>query len=433
MTTGVPYFPLILPANTVVGNSTSQAGGAEAIPISALSADLANASTINFLQAGTGAVTRTVQAKDRDVVSVFDFMTAAQIADAQAYGFTIDCAAAIQAAGDSLPTAGGRLIVPSGGFKLSSTPTWDKTIIIQGSGAGIALGVRPSVWKPDAGVTGLSLTQGSQFSRVESLYILSASVGAGTDDGIICLGHGVVFSSVVCDNFGRYGFNFDTTSSGNFNNSTLIGCRAVNNRNHGFYLNGVNSNVTKLINCDASQNGGYGFRSEAGGISRSFDTCHAAGNTSGAYYENGSSAQYIGPYSESGTGNTMLVDTSAVYCLITGGNVSPVITDNGTATQIFMTDAWNKIQVGGTFAGGIASATAYFNPAGQSGAGSWFLGKGGTEHIMLLSGVLTFDFGSVSAQSTLTTTFTLTGAKVGSPCSISTSQAQTSGLLLRAD
>ena len=61
MTTGVPDFPVTLPAKTVVGRLASTAGPAEAVPIAALSTELADASTITFTPSGAGAVARPVQ------------------------------------------------------------------------------------------------------------------------------------------------------------------------------------------------------------------------------------------------------------------------------------------------------------------------------------------------------------------------------------
>jgi hypothetical protein len=52
---------------------------------------LADADKISFLQAGVGAVQRSVQSKSRESVSVMDFMTAAQIADVQAGTQLLDC------------------------------------------------------------------------------------------------------------------------------------------------------------------------------------------------------------------------------------------------------------------------------------------------------------------------------------------------------
>jgi hypothetical protein len=68
---------------------------------------------VGFLQAGTGAVATTVQAKLRESVSVFDFMTAAQVSDVQTRTATLDVTSAIQAAATSL-TNGGILFFPVG-------------------------------------------------------------------------------------------------------------------------------------------------------------------------------------------------------------------------------------------------------------------------------------------------------------------------------
>lgn len=76
MTTGVELFPQTLPAGTVVGNPRSQAGPAAAIPFAKFAEEIAGdfeASAITFTAAGTGAFPRTVQSKERDIVSVTDF------------------------------------------------------------------------------------------------------------------------------------------------------------------------------------------------------------------------------------------------------------------------------------------------------------------------------------------------------------------------
>lgn len=76
-------------------------------------------SLVGFLQSGTGAVARTLQSKERDVVSVFDFMTAAQIADVQnGTGVpTLDVTSALQAAYDSAPDSSGGT-QGAGGFEV---------------------------------------------------------------------------------------------------------------------------------------------------------------------------------------------------------------------------------------------------------------------------------------------------------------------------
>lgn len=77
-------------------------------PASTLSAST-GAGLVGLIQSGTGSVARTVQDKERDVVSVFDFMTSAQIADVRAGTLTLDVAAPIQAVTDAL------IALPKGG------------------------------------------------------------------------------------------------------------------------------------------------------------------------------------------------------------------------------------------------------------------------------------------------------------------------------
>lgn len=71
-----------------------------------------SSSVVDFLQAGTGAVTRTVRSKEQDVISAFDFMSSAQIADVKAGTASIDVTAAIQAAINSLGSKGGTILFP---------------------------------------------------------------------------------------------------------------------------------------------------------------------------------------------------------------------------------------------------------------------------------------------------------------------------------
>lgn len=93
-------------------------------------------SLVGFLQAGTGVVARTVQSKERDIVSVFDFMTAAQIADVQAGTLTLDTTAAIQAAITAVAVNGGSVYAPPGNYKTIATITKPTNVSLFGSGIG---------------------------------------------------------------------------------------------------------------------------------------------------------------------------------------------------------------------------------------------------------------------------------------------------------
>ena len=72
----------------------------------------------SFLQAGTGAVSRTAQDKMRDIVSIFDFMTTAQIADVQAGTASVDLHTPYAAA--VLAARGGNIWHPKGQYLLNT-------------------------------------------------------------------------------------------------------------------------------------------------------------------------------------------------------------------------------------------------------------------------------------------------------------------------
>lgn len=78
-----------------------------------------NLSNTTFTQSGTGAVTRTGQSKERDIISVFDWFTTAQIADVQSgTGVpTLDVSVPMQAAYDAAPDSSGGT-QGSGGYEV---------------------------------------------------------------------------------------------------------------------------------------------------------------------------------------------------------------------------------------------------------------------------------------------------------------------------
>lgn len=85
---------------------------------------------VAFTQSGTGAVATTVEKKLYQLPSVFDFMTAAEIADVQAYAYTLDVSAALNAAF----AAHKCISVPNGGYRVGSQLTMQADALILGSG-----------------------------------------------------------------------------------------------------------------------------------------------------------------------------------------------------------------------------------------------------------------------------------------------------------
>ena len=89
-------------------------------------------SLVGHIASGVGAVARTLQSKDRDRVSVFDFMTTAQIADVVAGTRSIDVTAAVQAALD----AWSGVEFPPGGYRTSAALLFNDNNFVIGSGRG---------------------------------------------------------------------------------------------------------------------------------------------------------------------------------------------------------------------------------------------------------------------------------------------------------
>jgi hypothetical protein len=73
-------------------------------------------SSVGFIADAVGAVTRTMQGKARDTVSVLDFMTTAQIADVQARTRTLDVSTPIQAAVTNALLNGKDVFFPAGDY-----------------------------------------------------------------------------------------------------------------------------------------------------------------------------------------------------------------------------------------------------------------------------------------------------------------------------
>lgn len=120
----------------------------------------------SFTQAGSGAVARTVQSKSRDVLSAFDFMTASEIADVQAYNYP-DVTAAVQAAWDT----GHPVFHPAGGYGTSATLTMSGVANIGqrifGSGCvrqDLGTGTNKTIFKPTSAVSSAIAMVGSGTS-----------------------------------------------------------------------------------------------------------------------------------------------------------------------------------------------------------------------------------------------------------------------------
>lgn len=90
--------------------------------ISVLSSSVGSAS-VGFIQLGANAIMRTLQSKSRDFLSVFDYMTTAEIASVQAFSYSLDVSNAAQALADYITSSTLSGLSSSGSFTTSYSGT----------------------------------------------------------------------------------------------------------------------------------------------------------------------------------------------------------------------------------------------------------------------------------------------------------------------
>lgn len=112
---------ILAASTTSIAAETAARIAADALIVSNLAAS-SGSSLVGFLQSGIGAVPRTMLSKERDIVSVFDFLTTAQIADIQAGSLTLDTSTAFKAFAIALTASPGSFaLIPPGNYKISET------------------------------------------------------------------------------------------------------------------------------------------------------------------------------------------------------------------------------------------------------------------------------------------------------------------------
>lgn len=199
------------------------------------STDILSSDLITFIQAGSGAVQRTVQSKLRDVVSVKDF-------GAVGNGVTNDTAA-IQAALDYAATLQGTTVfMPAGNYLVTSTLlfTGHSTRLV-GAGRGII----PGTYALDDGGTQIDYTgsgyvisfNGKHYCEVADLTIRSTTASGGIYCGDIA--HYFQVNRVVVDGQNGAGVATGFSSAGiaieRSYYGTIQGCDIANCAANGIY------------------------------------------------------------------------------------------------------------------------------------------------------------------------------------------------------
>ena len=176
---GAQYAYLETNSNTVTFVSGLHVGASVKFTTvqSLTSTQATTAALVSYNEGGTGAVTTTVQAKLRQYVSVFDFMSAAQIADVQANTALLDVTAAIQAAINDATN----VYFPAGTYSVNAQISLKSGLMLTGTPSSIiklASAVTPYVLRGDSlsNVVIENLTiLGNGISGFSTIYISNSS------------------------------------------------------------------------------------------------------------------------------------------------------------------------------------------------------------------------------------------------------------------
>ena len=211
-----------------------------------------SAANVSYNEGGAGAVTRTVQAKLQETVSVKDF---GAIGD----GITDDTAA-IQAA----LAASYNVVVPTGSYLISST---------------IAIPIKTRLFFQGGSANQTSVTPSAYFIKKSTMTTVGITIddeaimeGGGlvcqsgnTGDGIQIIGNGSVLKYSFVNFAGGVGLRVGTASGKNCNVFELNHVNSFENGSHGIYIHdgtaseGANANAGALYSCIASSNAGNGI------------------------------------------------------------------------------------------------------------------------------------------------------------------------------
>jgi hypothetical protein len=214
---------------------------------------------VGFLQAGTGAVARTAQAKMRDTVSVKDF-------GAVGDGTTNDTTA-IQAAATAL-TQGQTLYFPAGQYLIGqiifngksniTVSAYGARFTLTGNNAGFLVkGVCSNIFVLGGTITGDGVNRDGALSTLQIGWMFGNEVGAFVQN---------VFVRDVIVDAANIGFKFAAGTgggSGNTNNVKIVGCEAKNivglvgGAGYGFQFSQAPNSV--MSDCSAINCGRHGI------------------------------------------------------------------------------------------------------------------------------------------------------------------------------
>ncbi len=222
----------------------------------------AGAGLIGWIRSGAGAVTTTIQKwMDWQTPTVFDYMTAAEIADVQSGALTRDVSAAIQTA----LNANKEVICPVGSYLIGSKITVPAhTKLILSGGLGNTLGSYPATLLVKKSTMVTSALDISSTGWVEGGGMFCQPGNFG--DGIVLLGNNAKLSNFLVHGAGNDGVRVGVDVAANTNSFELHHVTSQYSGRHGIYVHhgvaavGPDANRGTLHHCFTQFNGGDGIR-----------------------------------------------------------------------------------------------------------------------------------------------------------------------------
>jgi hypothetical protein len=298
LTVGITYKFLLADSNDVlIGTYDNISSSANT------SADL-----VSYTPAGTGAVTTTVQAKLRESVSVFDFMTSAQIADVKAGTLSLNVTTAFQAALDS---GAQEVIVPPGAYSVTGLEIKSGSVLTELIGFGTPI----ISLVTGAARVAITINKG-QFLTISGFNITSSGSAAdgNSTKGIFAQSQSFMqFDNLRFTNFSASGFEAKQVVYFTLTSITAADC-----------LYGISFTSTVAAPCTTcTVTSSYitgcsrGIFQESG-VQMVYKDCifeysGTTGGNNGAFHAAGGGALLIGAYFEANQRNIVASDTGLTF------------------------------------------------------------------------------------------------------------------------
>lgn len=286
-----------------------------------------NASGIEYVPPGTGAIATTVQSKLRETISVKDFGAVGDGVTDDLAAFNAAIASIVNNAASPPYSGGNTILVPQGTYYLSGQLSISKQIILRGVTTPDGNAWSGSILKFATGTTGIRIYDyrtspvgtDAGGTTIENLTIRTTRNTAVQEANC----HGVhadtrfTVRNCVVTYFGDCGINIVATSggspNGNANNWRIDNVRCAENGYDGLYVDGADTNAGVAVRLDCSSNLRHGIF-DSSFLGNTYVGCHTASNGNVSYKTDNSNARnmFLGCYAESGQGAAEFVSPTSV-------------------------------------------------------------------------------------------------------------------------